>query len=101
MLVKFYFTAIYNPQKKQKNYHSLIVKKISHFSKVILKKAINKGGSSIRDFKNTKGKIGSFQKDFKVYQRKNLNCLKLKCSGIIIKKIISNRSSFFCNKCQK
>ena len=43
----------------------------------------------------------TFQKDFKVYQRENLNCLKPKCKGIVKKKFISNRSSFFCNYCQK
>ena len=75
--------------------------KISHFSKVVLKKAIDKGGSSIRDFKNISGNQGSFQKNFNVYQRENKNCLKYGCKGRIYKKIISNRSSFFCNLCQK
>ena len=75
--------------------------KISHFSKVVLKRAIDKGGSSIRDFKNISGNQGSFQKNFNVYQRENKNCLKYRCKGRIYKKIISNRSSFFCNLCQK
>ena len=55
-------------------------KKIIIFSKSVLNKAIQKGGSSIRDFKNTSGKIGNFQKEFKVYQRENLNCLRKKCN---------------------
>ena len=76
-------------------------KNLSHFSKVVLKKAIDKGGSSIRDFKNIKGNKGSFQKNFNVYQRENKKCLKNRCKGIIKKKVISNRSSFFCNFCQK
>ena len=75
--------------------------KISHFSKVVLKKAIDKGGSSIRDFKNISGNQGSFQKNFNVYQRENKNCLRYSCKGTIHKKFISNRSSFFCNLCQK
>jgi len=76
-------------------------KKIIFFSKSVLNKAIKRGGSSIRDFKNTSGKNGNFQKEFKVYQRENLNCLKSKCTGKIIKIFISNRSTFFCNICQK
>ncbi len=76
-------------------------KKIISFSKSILKKAIKKGGSSIRDFKNTSGQSGNFQKEFKVYQRENLNCLRNKCPGKIKKIFISNRSTFFCNICQK
>jgi len=76
-------------------------KKIIFFSKSVLKKAIKRGGSSIRDFKNTSGKSGNFQKEFKVYQRENLNCLRSKCSGKIKKIFTSNRSTFFCNTCQK
>ena len=76
-------------------------KNIILFSRSILNRAIKKGGSSIRDFKNTLGKNGSFQREFKVYQRENLNCLRNKCSGKIKKIFISNRSTFFCNICQK
>jgi len=76
-------------------------KKIISYSKNVLNKAIKKGGSSIRNFKNTSGKNGNFQKEFKVYQRENLNCLRKKCDGKIKKIFVSNRSTFFCNACQK
>ncbi len=76
-------------------------KKIITFSKSVLNKAIQKGGSSIRDFKNTSGENGNFQKEFKVYQRENLNCVRHKCTGKIKKIFISSRSTFFCNTCQK
>ena len=76
-------------------------KKIIYYSKSVLKKAIEKGGSSIRDFKNTEGKNGSFQKEFKVYQRENQSCSRKNCHGKIKKIFISNRSTFFCNICQK
>ena len=76
-------------------------KKIALNSRKVLSEAIKKGGSSIRDFKNTSGSKGSFQKNFKVYQREGLGCKRFKCKGIIQKKIISNRSTFFCNICQK
>jgi formamidopyrimidine-DNA glycosylase len=76
-------------------------KKIISSSRSVLNKAIEKGGSSIRDFKNISGKNGNFQKEFKVYQRENLNCLRNKCRGKIKKIFISNRSTFFCNNCQK
>jgi len=90
-----------NPLKKVKMLKIKECKKIIYYSRLVLKKAINKGGSSIRDFKDITGKQGSFQKDFKVYQREHLKCLKYKCHGIVNKKIISNRSTFFCNICQK
>ena len=75
--------------------------KIIFYSKKVLLNAIKKGGSSIRDFKNISGNKGYFQRDFKVYERENLNCKSYKCKGIIKRKVISNRSTFFCNSCQK
>ena len=95
------FYSKINPFKKAKNLTKDECKKILLYSKVVLNKAIKKGGSSIRNFKNVNGKMGNFQNDFNVYQRENLKCVKAKCKGVIKKKVISNRSSFFCNYCQK
>jgi len=90
-----------NPFKQAKKLNKKDIKKIKYFSNLVLIRAIKKGGSSIRDFKNTKGKNGNYQNEFKVYQRENLNCLKKYCYGKIRKKFISKRSTFFCNSCQK
>ena len=90
-----------NPFKEAKYLTKLDIKKIKYFSKFVLNKAIKKGGSSIRNFRNVSGKNGKYQNEFKVYQRENLNCLKEECFGKIKKKFISKRSTFFCNKCQK
>ena len=95
------FLSKINPLKKAKLLSKKNCKEIVSNTKKVLLDAINKGGSSIRDFKSISGVKGDFQKDFKVYQRDGLKCKRLKCIGIIKKKIISNRSSFFCNICQK
>ena len=95
------FCCKINPLKKAKSLTKLDIKKIRYFSKSILNQAIKKGGSSIRNFKNTEGRNGSYQNEFKVYQRENLNCLNKDCFGKIKKKVISKRSTFFCNRCQK
>ena len=95
------FISKINPFRKAKSLTKDECKKILLYSKLVLKKAIQKGGSSIRDFQNTNGKLGNFQKYFKVYQRENLKCLNKGCSGKIKKKFISKRSTFFCNNCQK
>ena len=95
------FCCKINPLKKAKSLTKLDIKKIRNFSKSILNQAIKKGGSSIRDFKNVEGRNGSYQNEFKVYQRENLNCLNKDCFGKIKKKVISKRSTFFCNRCQK
>ncbi len=89
-----------NPNKIAHKIKKEDCKKIIAISKKVLVKAIKKGGSSIRDFKNTLGKKGNFQKNFKVYERNGLKCKRSGCNGIIKRKIISNRSTYFCNICQ-
>ena len=88
-------------EKKKDDALKFLPKLNSELMKVAKTGIIKKGGSSIRDFKNTSGKNGNFQKEFKVYQRENLDCLRSNCSGKIKKIFISNRSTFFCNICQK
>jgi formamidopyrimidine-DNA glycosylase len=94
------FLSQIKPFKKAKLVKKKDCQKIITYSKKVLWNAIKKGGSSIRDFKNISGIEGNFQKDFKVYQREGLKCKRSNCQGIIQKKIISNRSTFFCNTCQ-
>ena len=95
------FLSKINPNKKVYLLKKIDCEKIINFSKKVLINAIKKGGSSIKDFKNLSGKNGSFQKNFKVYERKGLSCKRSKCEGVIQKKVISSRSTFFCNICQK
>ena len=95
------FLSKINPFKKVKLLSKKECQKIIINSRKILLKAISKGGSSIRDFKDTSGSKGGFQNEFKVYQQEGLQCKNRGCSDFIRKKIISNRSTFFCDSCQK
>ena len=95
------FESKINPVKQVNFLGVYHINQIIQNSKKVLKKSIFKGGSSIRDFKNITGSKGSYQNEFKVYDRENLKCTRTYCKGIIKKIVISNRSSFFCNKCQK
>ena len=95
------FYSKINPHLKGKKIDDFKIKKIIKYSNEVLEKAIKKGGSTIRDFKNSKGEMGLFQNEFKVYNRENRNCVRKKCSGKIERVIISNRSTFLCKYCQK
>ena len=95
------FLSKVNPFKKVKLLSKKECQKIIINSRKILLKAISKGGSSIRDFKDVSGLKGRFQKEFKVYQQEGIQCKNIGCSDFIKKKIISNRSTFFCDSCQK
>ena len=94
------FLSKINPKKKSKLLSDKECSRIILNSKKVLSEAINKGGSSIRNFKNIEGIKGGFQDSFKVYQREGKNCKRPNCSGKILKKVIGNRSTFFCNFCQ-
>jgi formamidopyrimidine-DNA glycosylase len=95
------FLCRINPAQKVKKLKKKDCKKIVINSRKVLSDAISKGGSSIKNFRNISGTKGDFQKLFNVYQREGLNCKRSNCRGIIQKKTISNRSTFFCNTCQK
>ncbi len=95
------YQARINPFKKSYLIDLNEIKRIVKYSKIILNRAIQFGGSSIRDFKGITGKSGNFQSEFKVYDRDKKRCSRNNCSGLISRKIISNRSTFMCTVCQK
>ena len=90
-----------NPKKSGFKLNINEIKLLTKNSKIIIKKAIFKGGSSIRDFQSSKGQKGSYQNEFRAYDRNKKKCLNKHCTGIIKKIFITNRSTFFCENCQK
>lgn len=94
-----FLSKIY-PLKKAKLLSDNDCKKIILNSKKILLNAIKRGGSSIKNFRDSNGINGNFQKEFNVYQREGEKCKKSSCTGMIKKVFISNRSTFFCDICQ-
>ena len=89
-----------NPLRVCKNLNDKEIKNLIKNIKKVLKFSILKGGSSIKNFHNTFGKTGGFQEFFYVYGKENKKCSRISCNGKIKKIVISNRSSFYCNKCQ-
>jgi len=66
----------------------------------VLIEAIAAGGSTLQDFRNTKGNAGYFQHSFDVYGREGHDCHRADCSGTIARIVQSGRSSFWCPTCQ-
>ena len=95
------FYSKLDPKKKGSEISKKEIKKIIKYSNIVLKIAIKFGGSSIRDFKNTNGDNGSFQKKFKIYGREGDACSRNNCKGKIIKFFQTNRSTYMCQICQK
>jgi formamidopyrimidine-DNA glycosylase len=67
--------------------------------RLILKKAIAAGGSSLKDFVNSDGDPGHFMVQTKVYDRKGLPCKV--CKTPIAQIVQGQRSTYFCPQCQK
>jgi formamidopyrimidine-DNA glycosylase len=65
----------------------------------ILTEAIDAGGSTIRDYRNSEGVSGSFQQRFKVYDRAGEECPR--CGGTIKSAFIAGRNTYWCPKCQR
>jgi formamidopyrimidine-DNA glycosylase len=69
--------------------------------KAVLADAIEAGGSSLRDHKQTNGDLGYFQHRFRVYDREGKPCPTRGCTGTIRRIVQGGRSTFFCPVCQK
>jgi len=67
--------------------------------KGVIKKAIEAGGSSLKDFASVDGNLGYFQHSFEVYGQEKKPCVV--CETPIERIIQSGRSSFYCKACQK
>lgn len=77
------------------------IKKIYDALCVTLKRAIEAGGSSLRDYRQSDGAFGYFQHQWRCYGRAGEVCFFEGCGGIIIRKLDGGRSSFYCPDHQK
>ena len=73
--------------------------RLANAVRLILKKAIAAGGSSLKDFVNSEGDPGYFMVQTKVYDRKGLPCKV--CKAPIVQIVQGQRSTYFCPQCQK
>ena len=67
----------------------------------VLNQAIEAGGSSLRDHRQTSGELGYFQHSFQVYDREGEKCQTAGCKGVVRRFTQNGRSTFWCPKCQK
>ena len=66
--------------------------------KDVLRRAIDAGGSTIRDYRTAEGVDGSFQWDFKVYGRSGQPCQA--CGSTLVQTRVAGRTSTYCPRCQ-
>ena len=69
--------------------------------RAVLTAAIEAGGSTLRDYKQTDGSFGYFQHAFAVYGREGEPCARSGCLATVRRMIQAGRSTFHCPKCQR
>ncbi len=67
----------------------------------VLQKAIDAGGSTLRDYRHADGSSGTFQNAFAVYDRSGDACRRTGCSGRIRRIVHQGRATYFCGTCQR
>ena len=76
------------------------ISRLSQAIREVLSAAIEAGGSTLRDHRQTDGSLGYFQHSFAVYDREGAACGHARCGGIIARAVQSGRSTFYCGACQ-
>lgn len=73
--------------------------------KDVLQRAIQAGGSTLKDYQKTDGSLGYFQHSFSVYDREGAPCTDSSCccaaTGGVVRIVQAGRSTFYCPHKQK
>ena len=65
----------------------------------VLARAVEKGGSTLRDFSNAQGESGYFQLEASVYDRAGRPC---RACGAAVRRIVQGqRATYYCPRCQR
>jgi formamidopyrimidine-DNA glycosylase len=92
------YKAKINPLRKVNSLSQNDLNSIITFTRIVLKKSIDVGGTTIRDHMQPDGSLGYFKQKLQVYGKVNEKCKT--CNSFIVKEVISNRSTFICKYCQ-
>ena len=64
----------------------------------VLRQAVFRGGSTLRDYVDSGGRAGGFQAEHRVYGRGGEPCKA--CKGLIVRTVLAQRSTCHCPSCQ-
>lgn len=93
------FCAKVLPTRQIKSLHLKEITAIFKCIPLVLNKALEHGGTTIKDFRHSDGSLGSYLVVANVYKREGKPC-KI-CATPIQRRKIAGRSSHFCPHCQK
>ena len=93
------FLSLISPLRKSNDIKLYECKKIIDNTRLVLNKAIEKGGTTIKSFTSSEGVHGLFQNELLVHGKKNGNCPN--CNSKLINIKINGRGTYYCKNCQK
>lgn len=93
------FRSKIHPETKSNKISKEQVDSIIEYSKIVLNKAIELGGTTIRSYTSSLGVHGKFQNELQVHTKLNENCQV--CNTKIIKIKVKGRGTYLCPNCQK
>jgi formamidopyrimidine-DNA glycosylase len=93
------FAARLHPARLGRSVTTAEAKRLAVAVPAVLLRAIDKRGSSIRDYIGGSGLRGEFQEEFCVYGRTDQPCVRCRTPITLIR--LAGRSTHFCPRCQK
>ncbi len=93
------FLAGIHPKRRADRISSLRMASLAEAIKTVLKKAIEAGGTTLRDFHGGNGEPGYFRQQLEVYGRDGEPCRR--CGRDISVVVLGQRSTFYCKACQR
>lgn len=88
-----------NPTKRSSSLKNREIEALALAIGKVLREALKKRGSTLRDYRRPDGSSGGYQRVKKVYGREDEPCLRC---GVKIKRIkVGGRSSYYCPSCQR
>jgi len=88
-----------NPRKRASRLTRFERQELCEWVPNVLRRALDQGGSTLRDFVGADGRGGSYQREFRVYGREGEPCPR--CRAPIRRIVQAQRSTYFCPRCQK
>ncbi|NTS75701.1 bifunctional DNA-formamidopyrimidine glycosylase/DNA-(apurinic or apyrimidinic site) lyase [Catenovulum sp. SM1970] len=92
------FMAGIHPKRAADNISLARYQKLTQCIKTVLAKAIEQGGTTLKDFTKADGKPGYFAQSLNVYGRAGLPCVS--CQRELVEIRLGQRATVFCKHCQ-
>ncbi|MFI5309167.1 MAG: bifunctional DNA-formamidopyrimidine glycosylase/DNA-(apurinic or apyrimidinic site) lyase [Polyangiales bacterium] len=93
------FFAGVRPTTPARRLSAATCERIVRAAQRVMQRSIATGGSSISDYVRPDGSDGGYQDERRVYARAGEQCKR--CGAHIRRRVIGQRSSFYCPRCQK